>query len=91
MPKRSDIEKQIADLQSQLDAADTDDEIWIKDPSGHEIKVTGKKATSVLNKFAALWSDNTENEEDDTEDDAEEPETDGPLRDERGYFKSRKK
>ena len=91
MPERADIEKQIADLQSQLDAADTDDEIWIKDPSGHEIKVTGKKATSVLNKFAALWTDDNPENDEPEEDDTEEPETDGPLRDERGYFKSRKK
>ena len=97
--KRSEIEKQIAALQSQLDSADTDDEIWIRD-GDHEIKVTGKRATSILGRYAHLWETNddaeTESEEDataDTEDDSDTADA-GATRDvstdekpaQRGYF-----
>lgn len=69
MPKRSDIEAQIAALQSQLDEADTDDEVWVKDDSGREIKVTGKRATSVLARFADLWDSEDAGDGDDDGDD----------------------
>ena len=57
MPKRSDIEAQISALQAELDKADTDDEIWIKDDSGREIKVTGRRATTVLSRFGDLFTE----------------------------------
>ena len=94
MAKRTDIEKQIAALQAELDGADTDDEIWIKD-GDHEIKVSGKRATSVLSRYAHLWETNedapTESEED-ASSDAEDSEdaTDVVAEDakpaQRGYF-----
>ena len=55
MAKRSDIEAQITALQAELDKADTDDEVWIKDDSGREIKVTGRRATTVLSRFGDLF------------------------------------
>lgn len=71
MANRSEIERQIADLQSQLDDADTDDEVWVKDSSGREVKVTGKKATSILGRFADLWDteDHGGGDDDDSDDD----------------------
>lgn len=68
MAKRSDIEAQIAALQSQLDDADTDDEVWIKE-GDREVKVTGKKATSILGRFADLWDTEDGAAGDDDDDD----------------------
>lgn len=89
--KRSDIEKQIAALQAELEGADTDDEIWIKDESGHEIKVSGKRATTVLNRFAKLWE--TEGDEEDEDEDEQEEADDKGAKDAKtgGYFKSKGK
>jgi hypothetical protein len=70
MAKKSDIEAQIAALQEELANADTDDEIWIKDDSGREIKVSGKRATSVLRRFEDLWKDDETPEEDEGEPEA---------------------
>lgn len=56
MAKRSEIEKQIAALQADLDNADTDDEIWIKE-GDREFKVTGKRATTVLSRFSDLFEE----------------------------------
>lgn len=91
--KRSEIEKQIAALQTQLDNADTDDEIWLKD-GDHEIKISGKRATSILGRYAHLWETDdatTEPEEGapaDTEDDSDAagdaPADEKPAQ--RGYF-----
>ena len=75
MAKRSDIEKQIADLQSQLDTADTDDEIWVKDADGKEYKVTGRRATGILGKLGLL-EDDAAGEAEEGEDEADEPSTD---------------
>jgi hypothetical protein len=85
MAKRSEIEQKIAQLQADLESADTDDEIWIKDDSGREIKVTGKKATTVLDRFADLWK--AEDPGDGT--DGADTGTDGADTDpgpQRGYF-----
>jgi hypothetical protein len=83
MAKRSDIEKQMAELQKQLDTADTDDEIWIKDESGHEIKVTGRRATSVLNRYAKLFEEKAEEgEEEEGQEEEEEKDPAPPA----GYF-----
>lgn len=73
MAKRSEIEAQIAALQAEIENADTDDEIWIKDDSGREIKVTGKRATSVLNRFSDLWDDGKPADDEGDEDDEADP------------------
>lgn len=89
MAKKSEIEAQIAALQKDLESADTDDEIWIKDESGREVKVTGRRATSVLSRFADLWdSDETaESEQSDGEKDTSSEKTDARPA---GYFGRRK-
>ncbi len=74
MAKRSDIEKQIADLQSQLDTADTDDEVWVKGEDNREYKVTGRRATGILGKLGLLEDDGAGEEE--GEDEADEPSAD---------------
>lgn len=85
MPSRAEIEKSIAALQAQLENADTDDEVWIKD-GDHEIKVSGKRATAILGRYAKLW----EAEEDDGEEESEgESEDEKPKRE--GLFKPRGK
>lgn len=56
MAKRSEVEARIAALQAELENADTDDEVWIKEGE-HEIKVTGKRATTILSRFSKLWED----------------------------------
>lgn len=86
MPKRSDIEAQIAKLQADLDGADTDDEIWLQDGSGPAIKVTGKRATTILSKYAHLWEEATGDDDQDGDE--------GEKQDEKpaggGYFGKRK-
>ncbi|MEV8530094.1 hypothetical protein AB0451_39480 [Streptomyces sp. NPDC052000] len=95
MAKRSEIEQQIARLQADLENADTDDEVWIKDQSGTEIKVTGRRATSVLDRFKDLWA--TEEGADQGDDDAGDDTADEPPAgsgDQSGgtsYFSRRKK
>jgi hypothetical protein len=54
MASKAEIEKQIADLTASLDTADTDDEVWVKE-GGTEFKVSGRRATAFLDKFAHLW------------------------------------
>lgn len=86
---RSQIEAELAALQSELDGADTDDEVWIKGPDGHEIKVSGRRATNVLARFGALFDapdaggDGGDDEGDD-EGEQDDPPAGG------GYFKRRK-
>lgn len=57
MPTKAQIQQQIDALTAQMDDADTDDEVWVKDETGREVKVTGKRATSILDRFADLWKD----------------------------------
>lgn len=66
MANKEEIQAQMAELQAQLDAADDSDEIWIKE-GDREFKVTGKKATSILGRFADLWDteDHSGEEEED--------------------------
>jgi hypothetical protein len=54
---RAQVEADMAALQAELDTADTDDEVWIKDESGREIKVTGRRATTVLSRFGDLFQE----------------------------------
>ena len=90
---RADIEAQIAALQQELDQADTDDEVWIKD-GDREIKVTGRRASSVLARFSDLWEEKTEDQADggddqdeDQDDDADTPPDKKPAAG--GYFGKR--
>lgn len=89
MPKRSDIERQITELQAQLESADTDDEVWIRD-GDHEIKVSGKRATAILGRFKGLWEQEPEAGGAEGEEEAEE-EADEPPAGGGGYFKGRRK
>lgn len=91
--KRSDIERQIAALQAELESADTDDEVWIKD-GDHEIKVSGKRATAILGRFKGLWEQESEagaSEDEDDDDQDDEDEKDAPPAGGGGYFKGRRK
>ena len=54
MAKKSEIQAQIDALQAQLEGADTDDEVWVKE-GDREFKVTGHRATSILDRFSDLW------------------------------------
>ena len=86
MAKRSEVEARIAALQAELENADTDDEVWIKD-GDHEIKVSGKRATTILSRYAKLWEDEGDGEDADGGDDGDaggEPKREG-------LFKSRGK
>jgi hypothetical protein len=94
MPKltRAQIEAQIAELQGQLDTADTDDEVWVKDERGREFKVAGRRATSLLGRLGLLDDDG----EDDS-DESDDPDEDGasgkkdPKPGGGGYFAKRRK
>ena len=70
--RKSDVERQIAALQAQLADADSDDEVWIKD-GDHEIKVTGNRATTVLQRFAKLWESDDEGGGEDDEPEKQDP------------------
>jgi hypothetical protein len=54
---RSQIEAQMAALQAELEGADTDDEVWIREEDGPAIRVSGKRATAVLDKYKHLWGE----------------------------------
>lgn len=86
MAKRSEVEARIAALQAELENADTDDEVWIKE-GDHEIKVTGKRATTILSRFSKLWED--DGGEGDEGDEGDEGAGGEPKRE--GLFKSRSK
>lgn len=89
MAKRSDIEARIAALQAELDGADTDDEVWIKD-GDHEIKVSGKRATTILGRYAKLWEDETDGGDADADDAGDDvPDDDKPKKE--TFFKGRGK
>ena len=85
MPTRDEIERNIAALQEQLANADTGDEVWVKD-GDHEVKISGKRATTILNKFSKLWED----EGGDEGDGADDADAGGEPKRE-GLFKSRGK
>ncbi len=54
MPTRKEIEEQIAALTAELENADTDDEVWVKEGS-REFRISGRRATSILARFEDLW------------------------------------
>lgn len=90
MPKRSkeEIAAAMAELQAELDTADDDDEIWVKHPDGHEVRVKGRKASNVLKSFGGIFDDPAE-PADDPGDGDELPDDDQPGGD-GGYFRGRK-
>lgn len=90
MPRKSraEIEASIAELQAELDTAETDDEIWIKHPDGHEVKVTGRKASNVLKKFGGIFDDDAD---DQSEGDDQEESDEQPGGGDGGYFRGRKR
>lgn len=84
MATRSEIEKQMAALQAELDKADTDDEIWVKGDDNREYKVTGRRATGILGKLGLL-------DDGKADDDGGEPDEDEPDEEPAGgYFRKRK-
>lgn len=92
MPKRSELEAQMAALQAELDKADTDDEIWVKDDNGREIKISGRRATSVLKRLG--MHDITDGDEPAEGEPAEgdgDPEADPDPEPAGGYFGRRRK
>lgn len=86
MPKRSDIEAQIAALQSELDSADTDDEIWVKGDDGREYKVTGRRATSILKRLGLSDILNDDSKEPAGEEGEEGEEAEEDPKPKGGYF-----
>lgn len=89
---RSQIEAELAALQSELDGADTDDEVWVKGPDGHEVKVTGRRATNVLSRFGSLFDapDAGADGGDGTDEDGDQGDEDDPAPSGGGYFKRRR-
>lgn len=87
MANKVEIQKQIDALTASLETADTDDEVWVKE-NGTEFKVTGRRATSFLDKFAHLW------ETPDKDGDAGDDDKDGDAGDDKkpagGYFGRKK-
>jgi hypothetical protein len=81
---RAQVEADMASLQAELDGADTNDEVWIKDDSGREIKVTGRRATTVLSRFGDLFQEPSADGEGQGEGDEEDPKPAG------GYFGRKK-
>lgn len=92
MPKRSkeEIAAAMAELQAELDSADDDDEIWVKHPDGHEVRVRGRKASNVLKSFGSIFDDPAEEPAGGEEGD-ELPDDDQPGGGDGGYFRGRKK
>lgn len=77
---RTAVQAEIEALQAELDTAETDDEIWIKDESGREYKVTGRRATSIFAKLGLNDDDQAEGGEEAEEEAEEDPKPKG------GYF-----
>lgn len=75
---RAQIQAEIDALTAAMDSADTDDEVWIKGPDGHEIKVSGQKATKILGRYAALWADDDDGQEQKDGDGQEDADTPDP-------------
>ena len=88
MAKRSEIEARIKALQDELDNADTDDEVWIKE-GDREIKVSGKRATSILSRFSDLWEDEGGDGADDAGNGTDDAGDGGEQPKREGLFKSR--
>lgn len=90
MPKRSEIEAQMAALQEQLAAAEDDDdyEVWIKNDKGHETRVPSKKAGGWLkDNFGITLADlpDAAGSEEETDEGEKDPKPAGG-----GYFGKRK-
>lgn len=86
---RAQVESELAALQAELDSVEPDEEVWVKDPdSGHEVKLTGRRAKSVYDRFASLFPADDAGDGD-GQDDEEEP--DPQPGGSGGYFRGRGK
>lgn len=91
MPKRSkdELAAAIAELQAEMDSAEDDDEIWVKHPDGHEVRVRGRKASNVLKSFGNIFDDPADDEGQEGEEQL--PEDEQPGGGDGGYFRGRGK
>lgn len=91
MAKRSkeEIAAAIAELQAEMDTADDDDEIWVKHPDGHEVRVRGRKASNVLKSFGGIFDDPAPADEGEEGDEL--PDDEQPGGGDGGYFRGRGK
>ena len=83
---RAQIEAQMADLQKQLESADTDDEIWIQEEGAAPVRVTGRRATAFLNRHKGLFEEPAGEAEGEGEEIEPDPQPEGD-----GLFKRRGK
>jgi hypothetical protein len=83
---RAQVEADMARLQAELDGADTDDEVWIREDGHPAVQVKGKRATTILSRYSKLWEedDPADGEEEGEEGDVEDPKPSG------GYFGRKK-
>lgn len=87
---KEEISAAMAELQAELDSADDDDEIWVKHPDGHEVRVRGRKASNVLKSFGGIFDDPASDGDEGQEGD-ELPDDDQPGGGDGGYFRGRGK
>lgn len=69
---KAQVQADIDRLSAELEDADSDDEVYIQDSSGHVVKITGNKATAILGRYRTLWDN-----EPDTDDTGPDADTDG--------------
>lgn len=69
---RKEYEDAIKALQAEMDSAEPDEEVWVEDPSGTRVRLTGKRASSVLGRFAHLFEDESDQGEPAGDDDGDE-------------------
>jgi hypothetical protein len=81
----------MSELQAELDGAGDDDEVWVREGE-REFKFTGKRASSIVGRFADLFepkADADAGADDADADDADAGADDAPAGS-GGYFKRRK-
>lgn len=92
MASRSDIEKQIAALQAELENSDDDTELWVEHERGGKsvrTKLSGNHAKTWLGDlFGPVADDKTDDDADDQDDDGDDLPEKKP---EEGYFSKRKR
>ena len=88
---KDEIAAAIAELQAEMDSADDDDEIWVKHPDGHEVRVRGRKASNVLKRFGGIFDDVEEAGDSEGQEGDELPDDEQPGGGDGGYFRGRGK
>lgn len=90
---KAELAAAIAELQAEMDSADEDDEIWVKHPDGHEVRVRGRKASNVLKSFGSIFDDPAPagDEGEEGEEGDELPDDEQPGGGDGGYFRGRGK